>query len=72
MKGEVLTEMGVTTSGKFWLAAFVVDLDSHKDAAELQPELERVVAEFVRDRVRHGMHIVASSDNAAQGNSIQD
>lgn len=72
MKGEVLTEMGVTTSGKFWLAAFVVDLDSHKDAAELQPELERVVAEFVKEKVRHGMHIVASSDNTAESVITQD
>lgn len=72
MKGEVLTELGVTISGKFWLAVFVVDLDSHKDAAELQPQLESLVNTFVQEKVRHGIHIVASCDKVKDKYIRQD
>lgn len=58
MKGEVLTEIGTSSTGKYWIGTFVVELEDRKEATDLVPEIIDAVTAVVHRRVRHGIHIV--------------
>jgi ABC-type sugar transport system ATPase subunit len=72
MKGEVFIEVGMTTSGKYWLAAFITGLDNQKEAVDIAPELQRVVNELVQEKVRHGLYVVPAGNDTNEGLTSQD
>jgi hypothetical protein len=53
MKGEVKYHLGRSTKGKWSVFLFVNELNSRQEAEELGP----IVEEFVKDHIRHGLHI---------------
>lgn len=62
MKGEVLIEIGASTTGKYWIGTFVVELENRKEAADLAPEIMEAVQQIVHRKVRHGIHVVRNDD----------
>jgi len=65
MKGEVLTEIGTSSTGKYWIGTFVVELENRKEATDLAPEIMEAITAIVKRKVRHGIHIVRLQDDHA-------
>lgn len=63
MTVEVHTHMGILPNGKYSVAVFVIDIDGAQPAHELATEVKAIVEEKVKEKLRHGLHIVANDEH---------